>query len=153
MQTRDKGSPVPRFRQRESARAKARLLFSSATLATLLGLLAHEGGGFWRKESREQTPSGCYAVSCPPLRVSSPSMNPVNICLSCLTIRLLRSFRFLLAARHVVRSREISHGLDTTRACVRARACETTCVRLAISVLSQRPSQKLPSENRFYLQR
>lgn len=57
LQTRDKGSPVPRFRRRETAAAKA--------LAPLHLILASRecGRSRRRKESHEQTPSGCYAVS------------------------------------------------------------------------------------------
>lgn len=99
LQTRDKGSPVPRFR-REATAAAAKALVSLLHLS----LATRECGENRRKESREQTPSGCYAVSLfhpldlpplPPLLLSAATVNSVNICLSCLTIRLLRPFRFL----------------------------------------------------------
>lgn len=91
LQTRDKGSPVPRFRRRETAKALVPLLH--------LSLATRECGGNRRKESHEQTPSGCYAVSLflplPSFAQPLATVNSVNICLSCLTTRFLRPFRFL----------------------------------------------------------
>lgn len=50
LQTRDKGSPVPRFRRRETAAAKTLIPLLHLSLAT------RECRGNRRKESREQTP-------------------------------------------------------------------------------------------------
>lgn len=96
MQTRDKRSPVPCFRRRETVTAaKARVPLLHLSLAT------RECGGNRRKESREQTllvATQCpFPPSLPPPLPFPPvaTVNSVNICLSCLTIRLLRPFRFL----------------------------------------------------------
>lgn len=126
LQTRDKGSPVPRFRRREAAAAAA----AAKALVSLLhlSLATWECGGNRRKESREQTPSGCYAVSLfLPLASPSPSpstslpaatVNSVNICLSCLIIRLSTvSLPTRLPSARCVSSCEVS------RTCRRRRRC------------------------------
>lgn len=93
LQTRDKGSPVPRFRRRETAAAKA--------LAPLRLILASQHENVEETGERKATSKPLLvATQCPfssflPPPAPLVTVNSVNICLSCLTIRLLRPFRFL----------------------------------------------------------